>query len=191
MAETDNDRPPPDSDGDSDRVPAGFDGRLGPAGEAGREPTPDEPASDVQVDPQTEALIAAAEDARRTGPPSRPWRGPRSFLILAAALLGIAALAYYAVHFTRKLERRNSQIRMRALDEQRRKYLDQQASFLAKGFRPAGEEARPLTPGQFAELQSLRRRFGLPPVPPDQAGTAPVPRPETKPTTSRVGDREG
>ena len=163
------------------------DERPHPDGDAGDGAPPDDDAADVLVDPQTEALIAAAEDVRRSGPPPRPWRGPRNFLILAAALLGIAALTYYAIYFTGKLERQNSQIRMRALDQQRRKYLDEQAAFREKGYRPAGEETKPLTSAQFAELQALRQRFGHPPVPLEEAATQPSPAPITRPATTPSG----
>ena len=79
---------------------------------------------------------------------------------------------------------------MRALDEQRRKYINERASFLARGFRPAGEEAKPLTAPQFDELQALRRRFGLPPVPPEQAATRPVRAPQTQPATTQANQEQ-
>jgi hypothetical protein len=104
-------------------------------------------------------------------------------MILGSVLLAIAALTYYAIYFTKKLERQNAEIRMKALDAQRQKYLQERASYLARGFRPAGEEAKPLTAGQFAELQALRLRFGQPPVPPDQAATLPGTRPVAQPAT--------
>ena len=181
MAESDSDRPARDGDGDGSH--AGFDGRFGSTGESEPEVASEESTPPAEVDPQTEALIAAAEVARRAGTRPRPWRGPRNFLILGGALLGIAALSFYGVYFIKKLERQNSEIRMRALDEQRRKYLEERATLLIKGFRPAGEEAKPLTPAQFAELQALRRRFGLPPVPLEQAATQPIGRPDTTPAT--------
>lgn len=190
MADSDDDDTASPHGGDGS--PPGFDGRFGPAGgpdregdvEAASEAPSGDPAPAVELDPQTEALIAAAEAARRAGGSPRPWRGPRNFLILGGVLLGIAALAWYAVSFAKNLERRNAEIRMEALDEQRRKYLEERAWFLAKGFRPAGEEAKPLTAAQFAELQALRRRFGLPPVPPEQAGTQPILRPDPQPASA-------
>jgi hypothetical protein len=169
------------SPGDGDGMHAGVEGHPEQAGEGHPDQPPDDPASEVEFDPQTEALIAAAEDMRGAGERSRPWRGPRNFLILGGVLLAIGSLTFYAVYFTRNLERQNAQIRMKALDAQRQKYLEERAAFLARGFRPAGEEAKPLTAAQFAELQALRLRFGFPPVPPEQAGTQPVTGPPTLP----------
>ena len=175
MADSDNHTGPANGDG----MRSHADGRPEEAGELGTDEPAEDSAPPAELDPQTEALIAAANDFRGVGERPRPWRGPRNFLILGGVLLAIAALTYYAIHFTSKLERQNAEIRMKALDAQRQKYLEERASYLAKGFRPAGEEANPLTAAQFAELQALRLRFGHPPVPPDQAGTQPVTRPAT------------
>jgi hypothetical protein len=165
-----------------------------PGAEAGDETgAPDRLAGEspgMELDPQTEALVAAAEHARRTPSKPRPWRGPRSFLLLVAALAGIGGLAAYAVYFAKNLEHQRAQIRRKVLDEQRTKYLEQRGAFRAKGFRPAGEEAEPLTASEFDELQSLRHRFGLPPIPPEQAGTRPTTYPLTRPMTRPADEPE-
>jgi hypothetical protein len=176
MADRDDQGAPSDGDG----TYTGVDGRPEQADELNPGQPTDDPTPQPEFDPQTEALIAAAERVRGAGERSRPWRGPRNFLILAGVLLAIAALTYYAIYFTQKLERQNAEIRMKALDAQRQKYLEERAAFLARGFRPAGEEAKPLTAAQLAELQALRLRFGQPPVPPDQAGTQPATQPPTR-----------
>ena len=178
MADSDNH----DTPGDGDGRHVGIEARAEPAGESDPGPSTVDPTPQVEFDPQTEALIAAAERVRGAGERPRPWRGPRNFLILGGVLLAIAALTFYAVYFTKKLERQNAEIRMRALDAQRQKYLEERATFLAKGFRPAGEEAKPLTAAQFAELQALRLRFGYPPVSADHAATQPIVRPPTQST---------
>src|SRR5688572_22482290 len=127
MADSDNHRPP----GDGDGMPSHAGDRPEPAGELGADEPSDDPAPAAELDPHTEALIAAAKDLRGAGATPRPWRGPRNFLMLGGVLLAIAALTYYAIYFTRKLERRNAEIRMKALDAQRQKFLEERASFLA------------------------------------------------------------
>ena len=192
MTDSNNDHKPAwERDGGDTRDP-GDDPAADPATGPGLNPDAGVAYEDAapERDPQTEALVAAAEDVRQAVPKPRPWRGPRSFLMLAAVLLAVTAMGAYALQFARRLERRAAETRMQTLDAQRQQYLEQREYFRAKGFRPAGEEAAPLTPAEFAELQALRSRFGLAPVPPEQAGTQPTTWPDTRPATRPADEPE-
>ena len=133
-----------------------------------------------ELSPDDEALLRAAAGAPKANPTPAGWQAPRSLTLLAVVIVIIVGMGVSLFVVLQNLQTRNARIRMDVLEQRESRWHEQETYRRRQGIRPAGEEVKPLSADEQAELERIRRQLGVQrkPLPP-----LPAPRDEAAGTT--------